>query len=65
MSRTYKPRGRQWHRPDGWHVSMRLDRKARSAGRIKRIVQREQDADAVEAVTDHREPEVNRSHPCQ
>lgn len=30
MSRTVK---REWTRPDGWHTSCRLERKARPSGR--------------------------------
>jgi hypothetical protein len=32
MSRTAKT---EWHRPDGWHDTQRLARKARPAGRAQ------------------------------
>ena len=41
MSRTSK-----WeHKTDGWHVWKRLERKARPAGRLKKVVQQEREAD--------------------
>lgn len=41
MARTTKT---EWTRPDGWHVSCRLERKARPAGRLRRLVEAELDA---------------------
>jgi hypothetical protein len=34
MSATYKT---EWDRPDGWHITKRLERKARPAGRDAQV----------------------------
>lgn len=36
MSKTTK---REYHRPDGWHLGKRLERKARPAGRHAKAAQ--------------------------
>lgn len=38
MSRTVK---QEWSKPDGWHLTKRLERKARPAGRIKLLAEQD------------------------
>ncbi len=47
MSRTTKT---EWHHPDGWHVTKRLERKARPAGAIKKAFEEDlaQETDLAE-----------------
>lgn len=42
MSRTAKT---EWSRPDGFHLTNRLERQARSAGRLRSVVEFELAAD--------------------
>jgi hypothetical protein len=42
MARTVKT---EWSKPDGWHISMRLERKARTAGRLVKVIEAELAAD--------------------
>jgi len=41
---------REWSRPDGWHVCKRLERKARPAGRIVRVLEQEAQADGLSTI---------------
>lgn len=53
MSRTAQ---RQFHSPDGWHVSKRLERKARPAGRLEAELRQAEKQDRTDRNHEDRNP---------
>lgn len=49
MSRTSKS---EWSRPDGFHLTNRLERQARPGGRLRSVIDFEMAADAPDADSD-------------